>query len=134
MAFPLVISKQQGLPPYQIIGQVPIWPGDNFESICKYFQLELGNKAVLGPNAENPFDYDASYSPINTRDKKDSAEKRIIVDMLFRKGNSVNDGIRKDDYLDQKINLKYPTVDNLVEIVKQKGKGCLLFKRDLRQF
>ena len=112
------------------------WPGPNlnFESVHKYFQVELRNKAVLTPFTENPFDHDAFYSPINTRDKKDSAEKRIITDMSFPKGNSVNDSIRKDEYLDQKINLKYPTVDNLVEILKHKGKGCLLFKCDLRQF
>ena len=112
------------------------WPGANlnFDSVSKYFQVELGNRAVLGQFAQNPFDHDAFYSPINTRDKKNSSEKRIIVNMSFPKGNSVNDSIRNDEYLDQKIILKYPTVDNLVEIVKQKVKGCLLFKHDLRQF
>ena len=54
--------------------------------------------------------------------------------MLFPKGGSVNDGIKKDKYLDKKICLTYPTVDNLVDIVRKKGKGCLLFKRDLRHF
>ena len=54
--------------------------------------------------------------------------------MSFPKGNSINDGIKKDQYIDEKISLKYPTVDNLVEIVRNKGRGCVLFKRDLRRF
>ena len=54
--------------------------------------------------------------------------------MSFPKGNSINDGIKKDQYLDEKISPKYPIVDNLVEIVRNKGFGCLLFKRDLRRF
>ena len=112
------------------------WPGanSNFTSIQQYFRVELENKAVLGPFTRNLFDHDAFYLPINTREKKDSSKKRIIVDMSFPKGNSVNDRIKKDEYLDEKINLKYPTIDNLVEIVKHKGKGCLLFKCDLRHF
>ena len=60
-------------------------------------------------------------------------EKRI-VDMSFPRGNSINDGIKKDEYLEEKICLTYPTVDNLVEIVRKKGCSCLLFKRDLRHF
>ena len=38
----------------------------------------------------------------------------------FSKGNSVNDGIKQDAYLDEQICLKYLTVDKLVEIVKIK--------------
>ena len=125
---------------YKTTGSTSIpnnWPGANlnFTSIQQYFRVELENRAVLGLFTRNPFDHDAFYLPNNTRDKKDSSKKRIIVDMSFPKGNSVNDGIKKkDEYLNEKINLKYPTVDNLVEIVKCKGKGCLLFKHDLRHF
>ena len=50
--------------------------------------------------------------------------------MSLPKGNSVNDGINKDYYLDKQISLKYPMEDKLVEIVKRKGKGCMLFKHD----
>ena len=73
----------------------------NFNSVQQYFRVELENRAVLGPFARNPFDHDTFYSPINTRDKKDSSKKRIIVDISFPKGNSVNDRI-KDEYLDEK--------------------------------
>ena len=112
------------------------WKGakNNHVSVQAYFKTEIENNAVLGPFRFNPFDHKAFLSPLNTRDKKDSLEKRIIVDMSFPRGTSVNDGIRKDWYLNKEITLSYPTVDSLVEIVRQKGKGCLLFKRDLRWF
>ena len=40
--------------------------------------------------------------------------------MSFPKGNSVNDGIKKDVYLDEQITLKYPTSDKLVQVVKRR--------------
>ena len=88
------------------------WPGasQNTLDVRNYFDKELANNAY--------------FSPLNTQDKKDSAEKCIIVNMLFPKGNSINDGIKKDYYLNEQISLKYPTVDKLVEIVKRKGKGA----------
>ena len=106
------------------------WPGafQNKSDVSQYFDKELPNKAVLGPFQENPFGNKAYLLPLNMRDKKDSLEKRIIMDMSFPKGNSINDGIDKDTYLDEQISLKYPTVCKLVEIVKRKGKGCMLFK------
>ena len=106
----------------------------NTSDVRNYFNKEIANNAVLGPFLNNPFTNDAYWSPLNTQDKKDGTEKRIIVNMSFPKGNSINDGIRKDCYLDKQISLKYPTVDKLVEIVKRKGKGCMLFKQDLCRF
>ena len=48
-------------------------------------------------------------------------------------GTSVNDGIDKEMYLGEKVVIQYPRVDGLVALVKEKGPGCLLFKRDLRR-
>ena len=41
--------------------------------------------------------------------------------MSFPKGNSINDGIKKDEFLEEKICLTYLTIDNLVDIVRKKG-------------
>ena len=70
---------------------IPInWPGvfQNASDVKKYFDKELENNAVLGPFHSNPFANKAYLSPLNTRNKKDSEEKRIIVDMSFPKGKS----------------------------------------------
>ena len=41
--------------------------------------------------------------------------------------------ISKEFYLDEKIDLVYPRVDDFIELIKQKGQGCLLYKTDLRR-
>ena len=46
---------------------------------------------------------------------------------------SVNDYIPKRQYLGESIEFKFPTVDALVQIIKDKGKGCLMFKKDLKR-
>ena len=70
-------------------------------------------------------------SPLNTVPKKDSEGRRIILDLSYPIGGSIKDYVSKDFYLVQKITLSYPGVDQLVSIVKLKGRGCLLFKGDL---
>ena len=89
---------------------------------------------MLGPFQENPFDRPCFFSPLNTGDKHDSTEKRIILDLSFPKGNSVNDGVDKSKYLGKDIVLKFPTVDKLAEVMVRKGVGCLMFKRDLKRY
>ncbi len=71
-------------------------------------------------------------SPLNSRLKPDSEERRVIVDLSFPKGSSVNDGINKGTYLGESMKLEYPKVDDLVELVRLKGTGCALFKRDIK--
>ena len=99
--------------------------------VQKFINKELQFDAILGPFRENPFNCNVCISPLNTVQKKDSEERRIILDLSYPKDNSINDFVSKDFYLGQKINLTYPGVDDLVAIVKTKGRGCLLFKRDL---
>ncbi len=48
------------------------------------------------------------------------------MDLSFPAGKSVNDMINPSKYLGKASQLKYPSVDDLVELVKNKGKGCAL--------
>ena len=48
-----------------------------------------------------------------------------------RDGSAVNDHIDKNSFLGDSVNLHYPGVDNLIEIIKRKGVGCAIFKRDI---
>ena len=70
-------------------------------------------------------------SPLNAVPRKEADERRIILDLSFPKGSSINDFVSKDFYLGDRVNLTYLEVDDLVEIIKRIGQGCLLFKRDL---
>jgi hypothetical protein len=52
----------------------------------------------------------------NNVTKKDSSERRVILDLSFPPGCSVNDNISKDIYLGEKIEVTYPNIDDLVGI------------------
>jgi hypothetical protein len=53
-------------------------------------------------------------SPLNTVPKKDSLERRVILDLSAAGGTAVNVFISKDEYLGEPITLTYPRVDDLV--------------------
>lgn len=72
-------------------------------------------------------------SPLNTVPKRDSAERRVIVDLSWPCGTSVNDGIPSDSFLGEPISLSYPTIDSIVDAVISLGPGCFLYKRDLKK-
>ena len=54
-----------------------------------------------------------AISPLSTRPKKDSTDRRIIMDCSWPIGSSLNDGIDKDVYMGNRIKLSYPTIDKL---------------------
>ncbi len=53
------------------------------------------------------------------------------MDLSFPWGRSINDMIPTGDYLGSPMRLRYPSVNNLVDMVKLKGRGSALYKRDL---
>jgi len=98
--------------------------------VTRYIQKELEHGAMLGPFSAPPFQQ-YHVSPLMTRPKKDSEERRVIVDLSFPTGSSVNDGIPKDYYMGDCYKLQYPGVDNLVTQVLKHGPGCHMYKVDL---
>ena len=109
---------------------------DYADDIDAYLQREINEGAVWGPFLKSPFDSSFVVSPLNSCPKKDSRERRVIVDLSYPKldpSRSVNGGIDKYSYLGESIRLRYPSVDDLAKLVREKGRGCALFKRDLRR-
>ena len=102
------------------------------EDLNAYLGKESSNKAIMGPFKDNPFQSGIKICPLNSVPKKYSPE-RCILDLSFPKGASLNNFISKDEYLGEKIELVYPKVDDFVQLIKQKGQGCLLFETDLRR-
>ena len=80
-----------------------------------------------------PFSCPVAVSPLTSVPKSDPTERRIILDLSWPVGSSVNDGIPSGLYLAQEFALVYPTVDLIADRVAALGSGCLLFKRDLRR-
>ena len=91
--------------------------------MLSYLKKESQHKAILGPFKSNPFDSGIKISPLNTVPKSGSSERRVILDLSYPKGASVNEFISKDFYLGEKIDLVYPKVDDFIELIKQKGQG-----------
>ena len=106
---------------------------DHAEQMSKYIERERREGTLLGPFDSNPFSSRAIISPLSTVEKRDSEERRVIMDLSFPPGDSVNDRIPKDQYMGQEMTLRYPKVDSLVELVKKKGPGCALMKVDLKR-
>ena len=88
---------------------------------------ERSHCAIFGPFENNPIE-EAHCSPFMSRNKPGSTNSRVIIDLSWPKGNSVNDGIHKDLYLNTDFYLTFPTVDNITDALKDLGKGTHIFE------
>ena len=96
-----------------------------------YIEEELQYGALLGPFKENPIHQD-HCSPFMTRSKPNSDRRRVIVDLSWPQGASVNAGIEKFSYLNSAFALTFPTVDDITSELKRLGWGALLYKVDIK--
>ena len=101
--------------------------------INKFITKELAFNAFLDPFCSPPFEPWSQVSPMMTRPKKNSSEKRIIVDLSFPPGKSVNAGITKGYYLGSKFNFTLPSVSTLTDRLTQLGTGAWFWGADLAQ-
>lgn len=97
--------------------------------ICK----ELSYHSVCGPYHCNPFNTDCVISPLQCVPKRDSPEPRIVHDLSFPPDASVNSCIPSDSFLNEPYKLQLPGIDRLVSFVNQLGRGCHVFKKDLKR-
>ena len=95
-----------------------------------YIEEECKFGALLGPFDVNPIE-NAHNSPFMTRNKPNSDRRRVIIDLSWPLGASVNSGIDKNTYLDAPFTLTFPTVDDITSELKRIGRGALLYKIDV---
>ena len=100
------------------------------ESVNYYIKTELGHEALLGPFGGPPV-VPFHASPLMSRPKKDSEMRRIVLDLSWPNGYSVNDGIDSDFYLEDRHQIHLPTIDLMEQRILQLGRGCYLYKTDL---
>ena len=86
----------------------------------------------MGPFKKSPVD-GLHCSPMLTRPKAGSTNRRVIVDLSWPHGSSVNDSICNDSYMGSVFKLKFPTVDNITERVQKLKGNCSLYKIDLQR-
>ena len=100
------------------------------DAISEYFAKGKEMGAIIGPFKESPIT-NLCFSPLMSV-PKDINKRRVIVDFSFPAGRSINEGISKTTYLDHKVEFSLPSVQSMVSRVNFLGKGCLLYKRDLK--
>ena len=99
------------------------------DHVQNYIETEMKYGAIIGPFENFPFQ--CHVSPFLTRDKPNSSNRRVILDLSFPPGKSVNDGVYKDVYLDTYLELNYPSVDTVVNCLKALDTEALLYKIDI---
>lgn len=104
-----------------------------YDHVDKYISTELSYDALVGPFDHNPFSIPLATSPLSSVPKKDSLERRTVMDLSFPLGTSVNDGIPSDSYLGDSFKLQYPAIDNLIALINEKGPSCYLYKVDIKR-
>ena len=95
-----------------------------------YIEEEKEYGALLGPFDNHPIP-SGHCSPFMTRAKPNSDRRRIIIDLSWPIGASVNAGIDKTSYLGGVFSLTFPTVDDITSQLKRLGRGALLYKIDI---
>ncbi len=99
----------------------------------KCIDKEVSERASIGPLDPLCFNTPIAHSPLNSRPKRDSDERRLILDLSFPRDRGINQAIDKDSYLGESARVTLPNVDTLVNFIKEIGRGCALYKRDLRR-
>ena len=98
--------------------------------IRNYINKQLRLNHIVGPFQVSPFAR-TGISPLSTRPKKEVGSRRTILDLSFPEMASVNDHTPKDSYLGLKIDLVYPTVNDLARRISELGQGAHIYRKDL---
>ena len=95
-----------------------------------YLREETHFGAILGPFDKNPI-VGAHVSPLLTREKSFSKNRRVIIDLSWPKHSSVNAGIDKNSYLGTDFVLTFPSVDHIKNELKRLGPAAHKYKVDV---
>ena len=98
---------------------------DNADKVTEAIVKELNRGHTSGPFPYPPFPH-THCSPIGAAPKPDGSA-RLILDLSSPRGDSVNDGISREDY-----RCSYSKFDDAVKIVLELGQGAFLGKVDIK--
>ena len=100
------------------------------DHVTRYIEEEKQFGAIIGPFDKPPIK-NLHYSPFMTRHKPNSNNRRVILDLSWPKGESVNDGVEKNGYMGADSKLTFPTIGDLTQELVKIGKGAHIFKVDV---
>ena len=124
--FPLSISHPNHLTNIKVVNHYSAiqYP----DAVAKYIAKEQNFGTILGPVSHiNTPHYHCS--PLLTR-PKDTNDRRVILNLSYPKGQSLNDQVDKLNFDSRQFTLKFPSVDNIVECILQIT-DPLIFKIDV---
>ena len=100
--------------------------------VREYVEKELDEGALIGPFTSPPFEW-VHYSPLMTRPKagRDATARQVIVDLLYPQGQDINSCISKNIYNGKLYRHTLPTVDNLVDIIREMEYEAFLYSIDI---
>ena len=94
--------------------------------ITEAISIELQRGHISGPFKDPPWK-NIHCSPLGSRIKPDGSH-RLILDLSQPIGESVNDGIQKEEF-----SVKYSGFDTATDLVFNNGVNCLMSKMDIKQ-
>ena len=98
-------------------------------AIEQYLHKEVSLGAILGPYRS--IDYDKLHcSPLLTR-PKDGDNRRVILNLSFPAGASLNDAVTKNLFDERPFTLRFPTVDNILDSIRGVQGTAMLAKIDV---
>ena len=98
-------------------------------NIKSYLDKEISLGAILGPFPEITFNK-FHCSPLLTR-PKDNGKRRVILDLSFPKGASLNDAVDSEAFGGTPFTLKFSTVDDILDKIRSAKDRILLSKIDI---
>jgi len=103
------------------------------QHVNNYINKEVKEGAMLGPFPVPPFAPWCQVNALLTRPKKDSNQRRVIMDLSFPHPpkQSVNAGTPSDIYMGEPMKMRLPSVHDLCRNIKAAGKGSYLFSADV---
>ena len=125
--FPLSLRESDELSNTQVVNHYSAlqYP----EQVLQFLNKEREWGAILGLLDHPPTDHFHCY-PLLSR-PKDGSDRRIILNLSYPQGKSVNDHVDRDLIDGSKFALKLPTIDNIVAAIEEVGEGALMAKIDV---
>lgn len=128
--WPLGYSNPQ--PPTSVQENHP--SGNNHMThVNSFIHTELTHQAIVGPFKDPPFFPWTRNNPIMTRPKKDTQQRRIIIDLTFPQDEGVNQGIDIHSILGRDISYSLPNIWDLTTCLQTLGAGAWVWKADLQR-
>ena len=101
------------------------------EHVDHYMSKELRFDSLLGPFKEPPM-AEVHKNPLMSRPKKQSDQRRVIMDLSYAPNNmSVNNGISKDGLEGESIRTILLSAQDLAHHLVQRGSGTYMYGLDL---